>query len=317
VRAALLTAPGRIELVDWTPEPLAEGQVRIRVAQCGVCMSEVDVWTGRASEELPAAIGHEVAGVIAEPGPGVGTLRTGDHVVAWVQGGGFADEVVVEQRRCVRVRPDLPYPAVAEPLSCVVNAVELAAPALGDDVVIVGAGYMGNLLQLVTALKGPRTITVADVRADALERATALGATRAVDTTAESLADAVDELTGGRGADVTYEVTGVEAGLALAGHVTRMSGKLCIVGYHQGPPRSIDLGHWNWMAFQLVNAHFRDPDTIMAGMRAGMRLVDAGILDASPLVTHTYPLAIVAEAFETAAARPPGFVKAVVEPGLG
>ena len=37
-----------------------------------------------------------------------------------------------------------------------------------------------------------------------------------------------------------------------------MSGKLCIVGYHQGGTRTIPLGHWNWMAFKIVNAHFRE-----------------------------------------------------------
>jgi threonine dehydrogenase-like Zn-dependent dehydrogenase len=235
-------------------------------------------------------------------------------VAAWVEGGGFAEQALVEERFCIPVAAGVAYPAVAEPLACVVNAVELAAPALGDDVVIVGAGYMGNLLQLVTALKGPRTITVADIRSHALARASELGATRVVDTGGESLAEAVAEVTDGRGADVTYEVTGTGQGLELAGEVTRMSGKLCIVGYHQGGTRTVPLASWNWMAFQLINAHFRDIDTIMRGMRAGMRLVNAGVLDASSLVTASYGLAQIEQAFETAAAKPDGFVKAVVEP---
>ena len=93
-----------------------------------------------------------------------------------------------------------------------------------------------------------------------------------------------------------------------------MSGKLCIVGYHQGEPRRIPLGHWNWMAFEILNAHFRETDTIMRGMRAGMRLVSAGILDASGLVTDTYPLSRVADAFQAATEKRDGFVKAIVEP---
>ena len=93
-----------------------------------------------------------------------------------------------------------------------------------------------------------------------------------------------------------------------------MSGKLCIVGYHQGEPRTVDLARWNWMAFKIVNAHFRSVDTIMAGMRTGMRLVDAGVLDASPLMTNVYPLTAIASAFEIAIEKPQGFVKAVIEP---
>jgi threonine dehydrogenase-like Zn-dependent dehydrogenase len=95
-----------------------------------------------------------------------------------------------------------------------------------------------------------------------------------------------------------------------------MSGKLCIVGYHQGGTRAIPLGDWNWMAFELINAHFRDIDTIMRGMRRGMRLVNAGVLDVSSLVTGAYPLGRIADAFATAAAKPDGFVKAVIEPAL-
>jgi L-iditol 2-dehydrogenase len=314
MRAAVLTEPFRIELVEQALPPLAPREVRLRVLQCGICTSELDLWSGRAVARLPAAIGHEVAGVVEETGADVTTLGVGDKVAAWLERGGFAEQAIVEERFCVPVVPTVAYPAVAEPLACVVNAIELAAPALADDVVIIGAGYMGNLIQMVTALKGPRTIVVADVRPDALARAAELGATRVVDSGRESLAAVTDEVTGGRGADLTYEVTGTNAGLGLAGDVTRMSGKLCIVGYHQGGPRTIPLASWNWMAFQLVNAHFRDIDTILRGMRAGMRLVNAGVLDPAPLVTGSYPLERIAEAFETAVAKPNGFVKAVVEP---
>lgn len=314
MRAALLTQPFQIDIVDRELPSVSGSMVRVRVLQCGVCTSELDMWSGRAAEKLPVALGHEVAGVVEEIGDDVRTVKVADRVAVWVHGGGFAEEVVVEERYCVAVADGVAYPAVAEPLACVVNAVELAAPALADDVVIIGAGYMGNLIQMVTALKGPRTITVADVREDALARATALGATRVVDTSAESLPGIVEEITDGRGADVTYEVTGIERGLVLAGEVTRMSGKLCIVGYHQGGTRRIPLADWNWMAFELVNAHFRDIDTIMRGMRTGMRLVNAGVLDAAQLVTGSFSLDEIGRAFETAAAKPDGFVKAVVEP---
>jgi threonine dehydrogenase-like Zn-dependent dehydrogenase len=103
------------------------------------------------------------------------------------------------------------------------------------------------------------------------------------------------------------------AGLELAGQVTRMSGKLCIVGHHQGGSRAVPLADWNWRALQIVNGHFRDTATIMAGMRSGMRLVNSGILDPSPLVTNWYPLEGIADAFHDASSRAPGYVKAVIE----
>lgn len=316
MRSALMTAPYTIGWHELElPAPGAD-EVLVRVEQCGVCASELSLWTGKEPDELPAEIGHEVAGVVEQVGVGVTSVAVGDSVVVWIaDGGGFAERLLASERYCIRVAPGLAYPAVAEPLACVVGAVELAAPALGDDVAIVGAGFMGNLLQLVSALKGPRSITVADVRPDALARAASLGATRVVDTRSESLADAVRETTDGRGADVTYEVIGVQAGLDMAGDATRMGGKICIVGYHLGGTRAIPLGHWNWMAFQLVNAHFRDPMAVVGAMRAGMRLVETGALDVAPLMTDVLPLEDVAEAFKRAAEKPDGFVKAVVEPG--
>ena len=313
MKAAVLQRAGQIEFIDRPLGGVGPGQVLLRIIQCGLCTSEVDLWLGRNDDLLPAAIGHEIAGIIEDVGEGVTNLAVGDRVAAWVHDGGFAERIVVDEAHCVPISLGVDYPAVAEPLACVVNAVELAAPALADDVVIVGAGYMGALVQLVTALKGPRTITVADIRDDALARAAALGATRTLNTERESLSEAIAEVTNGRGADLAYEITGLQAGLDAVGAVTRMSGKICVVGYHQGGVRTIPLGHWNWMAFHIINGHFRPVETIMAGMRKGMDLVNAGVLDVSSLRTNVYPLDGLAEAFETAVAKPDGFVKAVVE----
>ena len=314
MRTALLTAPRQVELVEQEPRLLGATEVLIRVEQCGICTSDVDLWRGKGQEPFPAAIGHEVAGTIEQIGSGVKNASVGDRVAAWVEGGGFAEAVTARSWHCVAVDRELSYPAVAEPLSCSVNAVELASPSLGDDVVIIGAGFMGNLVQVVTQLKGPRSVTVADLRSDRLRHAERLGATRTVHIASESLPTVVAELRGSPESDVTYEVTGAQGGLDLAGEVTRMGGKLCIVGYHVGAPRVVPLGRWNWMAFEVINAHFRDVETIMKGMRAGMRLVNAQLIDASQLLSHRFAFEDISRAFEYAAEAPEGFVKAVVEP---
>jgi L-iditol 2-dehydrogenase len=304
VRTAVLTAPRRIDVVEEpVPEP-GPGELLLRVANCGVCASELDMWEGRADVEYPRFPGHEVSGTVERLGPGANGFAPGDRVAAWVTTRGFADYVAVRAEFCLPAG-DVPLElALAEPLACAVNAVELAAPGLGDDVAIVGAGFMGNLVQALVQLKGPRDVTVADARPDALARAERLGATRTVDVRSGSLA--------GLGADVTFEVTGNEAALVAAGEATRMGGKLAIVGFHQGGTRAVPLGSWNWMAFELVNAHFRDVATIMRGMRTGMRLLTSGRLSLEGLVSHRFDLQHVGEAFATAVAKPEGFVKATV-----
>jgi threonine dehydrogenase-like Zn-dependent dehydrogenase len=120
------------------------------------------------------------------------------------------------------------------------------------------------------------------------------------------------EVVGDAGADITFECTGTQAALDTIGEVTRMSGRVVLVGFHQGEPRLVPLAHWNWMAFGIVNAHYRDPAVIMRGMDAGMRLLTAGAVSLEPLVTHRFPLERIGAAFEAARDKPPGFAKAIV-----
>jgi L-iditol 2-dehydrogenase len=312
VKIAVLRAPQEIDVVDEpVPSPGAD-EVLVRVGSCGVCASELDMWEGRADIDYPRFVGHEVSGTVEQAGADVEQFRSGDTVAVWVTERGFAEYVTVKEEHCFRAG-SLPLElALGEPIACAVNAVELAAPALADDVLIVGAGFMGNLLQKLVQLKGPGRLIVADTRPDALVRARELGADRAVNVLEESLVAAVEEETDGRGVDVSFEVTGSQAALLPLGDVTRMSGKIAIVGYHQGGLRELPLADWNYMAFQIVNAHFRDVDTILRGMRTGMRLLTAGRVRLDDLVTHRFALADVNRAFAVAVEKPAGFVKATV-----
>jgi 2-desacetyl-2-hydroxyethyl bacteriochlorophyllide A dehydrogenase len=299
MRVAVLNAPRRLEVVEQPLREPGPGELLLRVASCGVCASELDMWEGRSDIDYPRFPGHEVSGVVERGGDG---FKPGDPVAAWVTERGFADYVVVRAAHCFHAG-DVPLDlALAEPLACAVNAVELAAPRLGDDVVIIGAGFMGNLVQKLVQLKGPRTVTVIDTRTAALERARRLGATSAVDPREEYDLQA----------DVAFEVTGVQPALETLGDVTRMGGKVVIVGFHQGGTRELPLGAWNWMAYDILNAHFRDVPTIMRGMRQGMRLLTSGRVTLGDLVTHRFALDEVNEAFAVAVEKPPGFVKATV-----
>jgi 2-desacetyl-2-hydroxyethyl bacteriochlorophyllide A dehydrogenase len=315
MRLAVLTAPERFEIVDEPAPGIGPNQVLVRVAACGVCASELDMFRGLAGHATyPWYPGHEVSGVVEDIGPGVHSLAPGDRVACWVTTRGFSELVAVDADACFPAG-DVPLDiALGEPLACAVNAVELADVSLGDDVVIVGAGFMGHLVHLLVELRGPRRVIVADTRTDALKRAEALGATVTVNVAEESLEHLVKGLTGDVGADVAFEVTGVQAGLDQLARVTRMSGTVVVAGYHQGAPRTLPLGEWNWMAYRVANAHFRDVATILRGMRRGMRLLTSGRISLEGLVTHRFPLGEIGEAFGTAISKPDGFVKATVMP---
>ena len=313
MKIAILTGPKEFQFHEEQLPARLPDEVRVQVAACGVCTSELDMWEGKVNSHMyPRYPGHEVSGVVAEVGKDVQGLARGDRVAVWAPGRGFAEYVVVKSKYCFPAG-DVPLDlALAEPLACAVNTVELANLSLGDDVVIIGAGFMGNLVQKLVALQGPRRLIVADIRADALERALRLGATHIVNVTKESLPETVKSLTDGQGADVSFEVVGAQAPLNLLGDVTRMSGKVVIVGFHQGEPRQIPLGYWNWMAFQILNAHFREEATILRGMRIGMRLLTSRRLSLEDLVTHRFQLNEINKAFQAAHEKPEGFVKSTI-----
>ena len=313
MKIAVLRGPRRFEILQEPVPEIAPDELLVRVAACGVCTSELDMWEGKAGMEIyPRYPGHEVSGVVEQAGAQVKTFQAGDPVGIWVLSRGFGEYVGVKADYCFPAG-DIPLDLVlAEPLACAVNTVELANISLGDDVLIIGAGFMGNLVQELAMLQGPRRLIVADIRRDALERARRLGATHVVDLTQESLPEVVRSLTEGKGADVSFEVTGAQAPLRMLGDVTRMSGKVVIVGFHQGGLREIPLAQWNWMAFQIINAHFRDVATILRGMRIGMRLLSSGRLSLARLVTHRFRLAEIDSAFQVAFEKPEGFVKSVV-----
>jgi threonine dehydrogenase-like Zn-dependent dehydrogenase len=291
---------------------IAPDEVLVRVVVSGVCASELEPWLlGPPAGEVRYP-GHEVSGIVSDIGSRVDGLSVGDRVGVWVTERGFAEYVAVKAAYCFPAGEGPLDEALAEPIACAANAVELADVRLGDDVVVIGAGFMGHLVQKLVALRGVRQVIVADARPDALDRAAAWGATRVVDVTRESLPDVVRSLTGGVGADITFECTGSQGALVTCGDTTRMSGKVAVVGFHQGAPREVPLGYWNWMAFTIVNGHFRETATILRGMAIGMRLVSSGVLSMDGLVSHRFPLERLNEAFATMHAKPPGFVKAVV-----
>jgi threonine dehydrogenase-like Zn-dependent dehydrogenase len=326
MKQAVLASPGEFEVVDVPVPAVAADELLVRVGACGVCASELDMFTGHTDRAFPLLPGHEVSGVVEHVGAEVTRQQPGDRVGIWVTEAGFSEYVKVNTAFALPAG-DLPLDlALAEPMACAVNAVAIADVKLGDDVAIIGAGFMGALVLKLVLLRGPRRVFVADTRAEALERARAIGATDTIDVRTQSLVDVVrantDPVPQGTfgevdaadevGADVTFEVTGAQAPLIQAGDATRMAGTVVIVGYHQGGSREIPLGTWNWKALRVVNAHFREIATIMRGMRTGMRLLSSGRIRIDDLVTHRFGLDEVGDAFQTAVDKPDGFVKSTV-----
>jgi threonine dehydrogenase-like Zn-dependent dehydrogenase len=239
---------------------------------------------GVCGSSLPFWEGREWFTYPGDPGaPGHeiwGRTEDGRRVAA-LSYHGFAEWDVAREDTLVELPPeldDVPFPG--EALACAVNVVRRAAVRPGDRVAVVGMGFLGTA---VARLLG--------------------------DVTEVPRGTAVD------GAfDVVVEAAGTQSALDAASRLVGERGRLVVAGFHQDGPRTVDMQSWNWRGIDVVNAHERDPQAYVRGMREAVRLACDGVLDVDVLVTHRLPLDRLDEAFELARTRPPGFVKAVVCP---
>jgi threonine dehydrogenase-like Zn-dependent dehydrogenase len=124
----------------------------------------------------------------------------------------------------------------------------------------------------------------------------------------------VKTLTGGAFCERVIEAVGKQWPLDLAAELTAERGRLVIAGYHQDGPRQVNMQLWNWRGLDVINAHERDPAAYAEGVRDAVQAVVAGRIDLSPLHTHVFPLALLADALNATRDKPGGFVKALVIP---
>ena len=249
----------------------------MQVEGCGICGSSLPLWEGRrwfTYPVAPGAPGHEIWG------------RTEDgRRVTGLSGHGFAEFDVLRETELVELRPeldDVPFPG--EALGCAVNVVRRANVRADEEIAVVGMGFLGTVVARLCEVGGARVTPVR--RGDAPE---------------------------GEFARV-IEAAGTQASLDTAARLVATGGALVIAGYHQDGLRTVDLQSWNWRGLEVVNAHERDPRVALEGIEEAARLAASGELDVAGLVTHTFPLEELHEAFAAASQRRSGFLKAVVCP---
>jgi threonine dehydrogenase-like Zn-dependent dehydrogenase len=314
MRAAILHDAQDFRIEERDTPVFKSDECLIKVKACGVCHSELHQWQHKIKGlDYPRFIGHEAAGIIIEVGSEVKNFKKNDRVAVWVDEKGYAEKIVVKNDRIFPLSDDISFnEAMAEPLSCTTNGINRANITLADTIALVGTGFMGLILLQQIKLRGPEQIIAIDIREDMLEMAKKLGADLTINPETENVEKIIKNTTDERGVDICFEVGGTQNTLNLAASLCRMEGKLVIFGYHPGARTIHDLGFWNWMAFDIINAHFRDLGKILDGSRRGMKLLNKGEITLKPLITHTYPLEEINTAFATAIEKPDGFVKAVI-----
>ena len=305
MQAAVLAGPGEVRVgAAVVPEPEPH-EVLIRVEGCGVCGSNVPVWTGAARTGFPlepGEPGHEAWGVVAARGRDVDGVEPGQRVVA-LSYRAFAEYDVADAATVVPLPRELDGQAVpGEALACATNVFARSGVEAGQRVAVVGIGFLGALLVQLSARAGAEVVALSR-RPFSREIAARMGA-----RPASSAADA------GEAFDVVIEAAGTQSTLDVAAALVGVRGRLVVAGYHQGGRRTVDMQGWNWRGIDVVNAHERDPQAYVRGMSAAVEALVARRLDPSPLYTHRFPLERLGDALDAARDRPEGFVKALVEP---
>lgn len=328
VRVARLAAPGRIGLHD-EPEPVAgPGETLVRVGAVGLCGSDLHWWTegsiGDAVLAAPLVLGHEVAGTVAD-GPRAGQAVALDPAVPCGRcevcssghrnlcpqvvfaGHGTTDgglrELVAWPDAQVHALPDGMSAATAsvlEPLGVAVHALDLAHVRLGSSVAVVGCGPIGLLLVQAARAAGATTVVAVEPLAHRRAAAQAYGADLVLDPAAlapEGMFLTGDGL-GAPGVDVVLEVVGNAAAVELAVRAARPGGRVVLVGIPDDDRTAFPASVARRKGLTLA---------VVRRMKEvyprAIELVQRGLVDAASLVSHTFPLEQVEQAFATASAR--------------
>lgn len=300
-------------LRDAPPVPPGPGEVRLDVAYCGICGTDLHIAHGAMDDRVrvPQVIGHEMSGWVAELGPDVADIAVGDRVVVRpldTRGEIAADRGFSHISRNLKFLGidtpgafqsswtvpaftlhalpedvDMRLAALTEPLAVACHDVRRADISPGEMAVVIGGGPIGMLIALVARAEGARAV-VAEVNPARLELAAELGFETLDPSTVDSAAH-VAALSQGRGADVVFEVSGSAAGALAMTELASLRGRIVVVAIYPDPP-PVRLFDFFWKELELRGARVYEPEDY----RQAIDLVTWGQLPLERLITAVEPL---------------------------
>ena len=314
---------------DAVPEP---GHVAIRMRRGGICGSDLHYYQhggfGTVRLREPMILGHEVAGEVSALGDGVTGLSVGDLVAVspsrpcgdcgeCLRGlpnqclnmrfygsampfphiqGAFRETLVAHAAQCVKADGlSAAQAAMAEPLAVCLHAVRNAGEMLGRRVLVTGCGPIGVLTILAARRAGAAEIIATDIADAVLDFAKAAGADVVLNT--RTAPDALKPYQQAKGSmDIHFECSGAESALAAGIAALRPRGVLVQLGLSG----DMTLPMMQVTAKELM---LRGSFRFHEEFAIAVDLMRKGLIDVTPLITHSYPLAEFETAFATASDR--------------
>lgn len=310
-RAALLRGPYDIDLVE-KELVCGENEVIVKNNLIGICGSDKSFYRGRLPKntgesrkepKFPFELGHESGGVVVEAGSKVTDYKVGDHVMAFGWNNNYADYFKTPtwqlQPAPEGLDPDLA--SLGEPISCAMYSGMNCRVQLGDTVVVMGAGFAGQIIAQCVKKKGAYQVIMVDVLDGKLQVAKKLGADIIINSKKTDVYDAVMELTHGVGADVVVEAAGTQESFNTASRIIRHNGKFVFYSWVT-QPITLDISRWHDDGLEFVNTclvhhtwHHRfvwTPEVL--------RPVQQGTINIKSLITNEFKLADLKKGFELA-----------------
>jgi len=331
MRRALWTDDG-LEVTDVEPGPLRDGWVRLSVAACGICGSDLHWWHGSMRRPLGTAPGHELAGTVVD-GPAdladvlyavspnvscgacpfcrVGKTHLCDRALGRGLGmgadGGLSEQLDVPLANLAPVTTDRPaVAALTEPLAVALRGVSLGGIDPDSRVLVLGAGTIG-LAAALLARDRAAEVAITARHPHQAAAAEAIGATVLAES--EGVAWAKD-----RGADVVVEsVGGAASTLDDAVKATRKGGTIVLLGSFT-EPRPVDLSKLMMKELRLQGSFCYGSTQRGPEYAAAAQLTGRHEEELSALTTHQFDLEHVVDAFETADDKSTGAIKVTVLP---
>ena len=315
---------GRFSLGDSEPVEPGEGDVRLRVAYCGICGTDVHIAHGAMAQRLrlPQVIGHEMSGIVDAVGASVEGVAVGDEVVVRPLDprdatpatgalshigrglkflgidtpGAFQAYWTVPAFTLHRLPAgiDLRQAALTEPLAVAVHTVRRGEVRAGEQVVVLGGGPIGLLVGLAAQSEGAEVI-LSEPTPHRRALAAKLGF-EAVEP--RELATTVERRMAGGGADVVFEVSGSAAGAAAMTQLAALRGRIVVVAIFP-EPQSINLFDVFWKELQLRGTRVYEADDY----ERAIALAASSSLPLELLVTSVEPLERLPEVFATLDSR--------------
>jgi L-iditol 2-dehydrogenase len=343
MKAIVYEGPGRLAVKNVPKPKVGPKDVLVKVKAAGFCGSDLELVRGNRVDVSPPRIpGHELSGEVAEVGSQASKFKLGERVVVEPiiscgecrncqvgrynicsnlkfmgvhVDGAFAEYLSAPENRVYRIPDHLSFEAAAvlEPTAVGVHVVERAQVSTGDTVVVIGAGPIGLQVAQVAKVTGASCIIMADVFDHRLKLAKRLAADHVINAAKGDVAEVVNEITDGEGADVVIEAVGKSSTILRTIDLVRVGGRIHVAGL--SVERFVTEPPTFWMKALLKEVTVETSRSYAAGnWRTAIKLVSKGLVNCEALVSHTFPLEDAARAFEVADSKLENAVKVLFKP---